>query len=323
MTQKLGLIADIGATNARFALSEGESYREERVFKCVDYPRLEDAAQAYLEQLGLMGGINSGALAVAGPVTGDRVSMTNHPWSFSIEEARRALGLNHLTVMNDFRAIALGVPHLTADQMRQVGPAPITPTPCAPIGIIGPGTGLGVASLIWDGVRYRPVSGEGGHVTLPARTQREFDVLKTLYQKYRHISAERVCSGKGLVNIYNALRSLEGRDDLPDRTPEEISAAAVSKTCPLCVEALDMMIAFLGVVAGNLALTLGAFGGIYIAGGICLQLGEAFFQSRFRAEFEAKGRFDAYLQNVPTILILHPYVALLGLAAEAREHSGS
>lgn len=318
MTQGLGLIADIGATNARFALSEGGEYREERVFKCVDYPRLEDAAQAYLDQLGGPH-VTGGALAVAGPVTDDLVSMTNHPWSFSIAGAQRALNLQHLTVMNDFRAIALGVPHLKPEQMRQVGPSVITPTPGAPIGIIGPGTGLGVASLVWDGARYLPVSGEGGHVTMSARTQREFDVLKALYQKYRHISAERVCSGKGLVNIYNALRSLEGRDDLPDRTPEEISAAAVSKTCPICVEALEMMIAFLGVVAGNLALTLGAFGGIYLAGGICLQLGEAFFHSRFRQEFEAKGRFDAYLQNVPTILILHPYVALLGLAAEMRD----
>lgn len=322
MTQTLGLIADIGATNARFALSEGGEYREERVFKCVDYPRLEDAAQAYLAEIG-QSRVTSSALAVAGPVTGDLVSMTNHPWSFSIDAVQRALNLDHLVVMNDFRAIALGVPHLKAEQTRQVGPNVITPTPHAPIGIIGPGTGLGVASLIWDGQCYQPVPGEGGHVTLPARTQREFDVLKALYQKYRHISAERVCSGKGLVNIYNALRSLEGRDDLPDRTPEEISAAAVSKTCPVCAEALDMMIAFLGVIAGNLALTLGAFGGIYLAGGICLQLGEAFFQSRFRAEFEAKGRFDAYLQNVPTIMILHPYVALLGLAAETRGCSGS
>ncbi len=319
MTQALGLIADIGATNARFALSDGDTYHEERVLKCVDYPQLTDAAQAYLQQVG-QPKLHSGALAVAGPVTEDMVSMTNHPWSFSVAETQRTLGLNHLTVMNDFRAIALGVPHLKTEQMRQVGPKIITPTPQAPIGILGPGTGLGVASLIWNGERYCPVPGEGGHVTLPARTQREFDVLKALYQKYRHISAERVCSGKGLVNIYNALRSLEGRDDLPDRTPEEISAAAVSKTCPICVEALEMMIAFLGVIAGNLALTLGAFGGIYLAGGICLQLGEAFFQSRFREEFEAKGRFDAYLQAVPTILILHPYVALLGLAAETNAH---
>lgn len=314
MTKPTGLIADIGATNARFALSDGSSYREERVLKCVDHPGLVEAARAYLEQVGAPG-IVAGSLAVAGPVTSDAVTMTNHPWSFSIRETQAALGLAHLTVMNDFRAIALGVPHLTPDHLRHIGP-PVPPQPQAPIGIIGPGTGLGVASLIWSGDHYIPVPGEGGHVTIAARTQREFDVLKTLHTKYRHISAERVCSGKGLVNLYNALRELEGRDDLPDRTPEEISAAGLSKTCPICVESVDMMIGFLGNVAGNLALTLGVFGGIYLAGGICLQLGEAFFQSRFREEFEAKGRFDTYLKDVPTILILHPYVALVGLSAD-------
>jgi len=318
MTKPTGLIADIGATNARFALSDGVNYREERVLKCADHPGLVEAARAYLEQVGATG-IVAGSLAVAGPVNSDAVTMTNHPWSFSIRETKDALGLEHLTVMNDFRAIALGVPHLTPDQLRHIGPH-VPPQPQAPIGIIGPGTGLGVASLIWTGDHYTPVPGEGGHVTIAARTQREFDVLKTLHTKYRHISAERVCSGKGLVNIYNALRELEGRDDLPDRTPEEISAAALSKTCPICMESVDMMIGFLGNVAGNLALTLGVFGGIYLAGGICLQLGEAFFQSRFREEFEAKGRFDAYLKDVPTILILHPYVALVGLSAEIGEH---
>lgn len=318
MTQKLGLIADIGATNARFALSDGKTYREERVLKCVDYPGLAEAARAYLEQVG-ESEIAAGAFAVAGPVTSDAVHMTNHPWSFSIAQTKLDLGLNHLIVMNDFRAVALGVPHLAPEQMRNVGDK-IDPQPHAPIGIIGPGTGLGVASLVWTGTKYVPVPGEGGHVTVAARTQREFDVLKTLYGKYRHISAERVCSGKGLVNIYMALCSLEGRDDLPELSPEEISAAALTKSCPICVEALEMMLGFLGVIAGNLALTLGAFGGIYLAGGICLQLGEAFFESGFRREFEAKGRFDAYLKDVPTVLILHPYVALLGLAAEIDEH---
>ncbi len=318
MTKPTGLIADIGATNARFALSDGAAYREERVLKCADYPGLTEAARAYLEQVGAAD-IAAGSLAVAAPVAGDAVTMTNHPWSFSIAETQAALGLSHLTVMNDFRAIALGVPHLTTEQVRPIGPK-LPPQAQAPIGIIGPGTGLGVASLIWAGDRYIPVPGEGGHVTIAAQTQREFDVLKTLHAKYRHISAERVCSGKGLVNIYNALRSLEGRDDLPDRTPEEISAAGLSQACPVCAESIDMMFGFLGNVAGNLALTLGSFGGIYLAGGICLQLGEAFFQSRFREVFEAKGRFNDYLKDVPTFLILHPYVALVGLSADIGEH---
>lgn len=314
MTTPIGLIADIGATNARFSLSDGKTYYEEKVLKCAQYPGLVEAARVYLAELGSPK-VTLGAFAVAGPVMGDKVSMTNHPWFFSIKQTQRDLQLAHLTVMNDFRAVAVGVPHLQPDQTRLIGPD-VKPVANAPIGILGPGTGLGVASLIWNGQRYMPVPGEGGHVTAAARTQREFDVLKTLYSKYHHISAERVCSGKGLVNLYNAIRTLEGRDDLPERTPEEISAEAVKGSCPICKEALDMMIAFLGNVAGNLALTLGAFGGIYLAGGICLQLGEAFFKMPFREEFEAKGRFGEYLKPIPTTLILHPYVALIGLTAE-------
>jgi glucokinase len=217
--------------------------------------------------------------------------------------------------MNDFKAIALAIPHLKPEHLRQTGGVQ-NPQPEAPIGIIGPGTGLGVASLIWCGEAYAPVPGEGGHVTMAAKTRREFAVFETLYEKYHHISAERVCSGKGLVNIYNALRTLEQREDLPDLTPEQISAAAVRKSCPICAEALDLMIGFLGRVAGDLALTLGAGGGIYLAGGICTQLGEFFFTSRFREEFEAKGRFDALLKKIPTYLILHPFTAFIGLRSD-------
>lgn len=313
MTQMTGLIADIGATNARFALSDvSGQYREERVFKCTEYPGLAEAAKAYLTQLGSPS-VKAGAFAVAGPVIGDHVEMTNHPWIFSIAETKAMMGLEHIDVMNDFRAIALGVPFLAPDMIRTVGPS-IPAQPHGTIGIIGPGTGLGVASLVWGHDGYIPVAGEGGHVTAAARTQREFDVIQTLKKKYRHVSAERVCSGKGLVNVYEALRTLEGREDLPDRTPAEISAAALDKSCPLCIETLDIMLDFLGNISGNLALSLGALGGIYLAGGVCSQLGESFYTSGFRENFEAKGRYVEYLKKIPTFLILHPFVAFVGLA---------
>lgn len=313
MTATTGLIADIGATNARFALSNGEDITRETVLKCADYAGLTDAIRAYLAQVQV--DVPAAAIAIAGPVTGDYFSMTNHPWHFSVQEVRAALGLDRLSVMNDFKAIALSIPHLTSRHVRPVGPH-IAPLPKAPMGVIGPGTGLGVASVIWGGQDYVSVPGEGGHVTMAARSQREFDVFQILREKYRHVSAERVCSGKGLVNLYEALRILEQRPDLPDRTPEDISAAAISRTCPVCVEALDMMLDFLGNIAGNLALTIGAFGGIYLAGGICTQLGEFFFNSRFRESFESKGRFDDYLRKVPTFMILHPFPAFIGLQAE-------
>lgn len=311
MAHTLGLIADIGGTNARFALSDENGFYQEKVLKCAEYDGIVDAAKAYLA--GLSGEKPTrGAVAIAGPVTGDWFEMTNHVWKFSVKETQHALGLQSFALLNDFKAIALGIPHLKDDDLIQVG-GNQQPQKEGTIGVVGPGTGLGIASLFWDGKQYRANSGEGGHVTMPAKTQREFDLFRTLRYKYRHVSAERVCSGKGLVNIYNAIRILDGHEEIPERTAEEISECAINKTCPVCEEALDKMMGFLGMVAGDLALTLGAFGGIYIAGGIPAKLGEYFFNSRFRAEFEAKGRFDAYLKEVPTYLITHPFVALVGL----------
>lgn len=311
MSAKAGLIADIGATNARFALADDKGIYEEKVLQCGDYPSIVDAAQAYLD--GLKGSQpKQAAFAIAGPITGDQFEMTNHVWNFSIRQTQADLNLSSFTLMNDFKAIALAIPHLKAADMKQIG-GDQKPEAEGTIGIVGPGTGLGVASLFWDGAKYRANPGEGGHVTMAAKTQREFDIFRTLRYKYHHISAERVCSGKGLVNIYNAIRILDGHEDLPDKTAEQISEAAMNKTCAASEEALDKMIAFLGSVAGDLAMSLGAKGGVYIAGGIPAKLGDYFFNSRFRTEFEAKGRFGAYLKPIPTYLITHPFTAFVGL----------
>ncbi len=314
-----GLIADIGATNARFALADCNGIYKEKVLKCGDYPGLSDAARAYLDYARPDKTPQAAAVAIAGPVIGDRFEMTNHIWSFSVEETRRQLGLDSFHLLNDFKALALAVPHLKEKDIRKI--TTVEPMPEAPIGVIGPGTGLGVASLFWDGKKYRAVPGEGGHVTMAAVNLREFSIFQQLLKdKYSHVSAERVCSGKGLANIYNALRALEKRDDLPERAPEEISAAALKGNCPVCKESLDLMLAFLGRVAGNLALTLGAHGGIYIAGGIVGQLGDYFDKSAFLAEFYAKGRFKDYLKAVPIRIIQHPFPAFVGLQADIVEN---
>lgn len=311
MAENLGLIADIGGTNARFALSDENGFYEERILQCADFPGIVEAAQTYID--GLKGARPAkGAFAIAGPVTGDWFQMTNHVWKFSIDDTKKALSLNSFALLNDFKAIALGIPHIGDGDKKEVGVGQ-QPEKNGTIAVVGPGTGLGIASLFWDGQQYRANSGEGGHVTMAAKTQREFDLFRTLRYKYHHISAERVCSGKGLVNIYNAIRILDGRDDLPDRDSKDIAEAAIAKTCSACEEALDKMMAFLGAIAGNLALTLGSFGGVYIAGGIPAKLGDYFFESRFRTEFEAKGRFDTYLKGVPTYLITHPFIAFVGL----------
>lgn len=309
-----GLIADIGATNARFALADDNGIYEQKVLLCQDYPSIVDAAQVYLEGIGA-NRPKRAAFAIAGPVSGDHFEMTNHVWNFSIRETQKSLGLESFVLMNDFKAIALGIPHLKTQDIKQVG-GDQKAEAHGTIGIVGPGTGLGVASLFWDGEKYRANSGEGGHVTMPAKTQREFDIFRTLRYKYRHVSAERVCSGKGLLNIYNAIKILDGREELPERTPEQIAECAMNKSCAVCEESLDKMMGFLGTIAGDLAVTLGASGGIYIAGGIPAKLGDYFFNSRFRSDFEAKGRFDKYLAPIPTYLITHPNIAFVGLQSE-------
>lgn len=315
MTAQQGLIGDIGATNARFALADAEGIRDELVLKCADYPGIVEAAQDYLNRVDPARRPKAAAVAIAGPVGGDWFEMTNHPWHFSQEETRRALALDLFHLMNDFKAVALSVPHLKGGDLHKIGGG--TAKPGFPIGIIGPGTGLGVASLSWDGGRYVAIPGEGGHVTMPARTLREFDLFRTLIDlKYSHISAERVCSGKGMVNVYNALRILDGRKDLPDRTPEEISAAAIDGSCALCAEVKDLMTVFLARIAGNMALTLGSFSGIYIAGGIVGRWGAHFDEAMFREEFESKGRFHEYMADIPTFLIKHDFPAFVGLQAD-------
>lgn len=310
MSGMQSLIADIGATNARFALADERGFYEQKILPCADFPGIVEAVKAYMDMVGVQP--KRAAFAIAGPVSGDYFEMTNHAWAFSIKETQKALDFDAFALINDFEAIALGIPYLKAEDLIQIG-GDQSAQDQGTIGVVGPGTGLGVASLFWDGQKYRANAGEGGHVTIPAKTQREFDLFRTLRYKYSHVSAERVCSGKGLVNIYNAIRILDGRDDMPDRTPEEIANNAISKSCAVCEEALDKMMGFLGNIAGNLALSLGAKGGIYIAGGIPAKLGDYFFASRFRDEFQAKGRAGEYLKPIPTYLITHPYIAFVGL----------
>ncbi len=309
--QMVKLIADIGATNARFALVDNGAIGHIRVLPCADYPTLAEAACAYLDLE--KAAAESGAFAVATALDGtDRVEMTNHAWKFSIEDTRAAIGLAQLRVINDFEALAHAVPYLQATDYYQLGG--VAPRKGLPIGIIGPGTGLGVAAVFFSEGKPVPSPAEGGHVTMPAMNAREFALFEYLKKtKYHHISGERVCSGKGLVNLYQAVCGVDGLC-LPERAPAEITAAALAGACAVCSEVVDLFCHFLGVLAGNLALTLGAGGGIYIAGGIVPQLGENYFRvSRFRTSFQDKGRFSDYVARIPTFVITHPYPGFEGL----------
>jgi glucokinase len=311
--EKFGILADIGATNARFALAdEQRGIHKEKVLKCEDYTGLSQAVSAYLELAQPDMKIIAGSFAIAGPVKGDSFSMTNHPWSFSVSQLKDELGYDMIHILNDFHATALAIPDLKDDDLNVVLKGKHKDKSAK--GVIGPGTGLGVANIFWNGKQYSAVPGEGGHVTMPARTQREFDIFDSLLDaKYSHISAERVCSGKGLVNLYNGIKRLDNKEDLPELEPAQISKNALNHSCEVCEEALDLMMAFLGRVAGNLALTLGAFGGIYITGGIVPKLGDYFENSRFKDEFCSKGRFTDYMDDIPVYVVLDKYPAFHGL----------
>jgi len=307
------LLGDIGATNARFGLADRTGKIERvRVLACDEHREIAGAIAAYLAEDGPAEPPQEAALAVASPVTGDQVTLTNHPWSFSVVALKHQLGLTRLIVVNDFAANALAVPRLRPEDRLQVGGG--TPEAASPIGVIGPGTGLGVSGLVPTASGFLALAGEGGHATLPAEDARESAVIDRLRHRFEHVSAERALSGQGLVNIYTTLAEIAGVPAAPF-TPAQIADRALGESEPLVREALAMFCAMLGTVAGNLALTLGARGGIYIAGGIVPRLGQRFAESAFRRRFEAKGRMRPYLAAIPTYVVTHPVPAFLGLLA--------
>lgn len=308
---RTALIADIGGTNARFGIVDQDGTHDLLYLECHDYTGPAEAAEAYLNQIGIKERPKTGVFAVAGPADDDLVGFTSIPWAFRKTKLQQELGLDKLDVMNDFKAVALAIPGISEKLLHKIGGD--DPVPGRPIGVIGPGTGLGVASLFWSGNRYIAQPGEGGHVTMAPVNEREFAIFQQLRVKYHHISAERVCSGKGLVNLYNAIRALDDKLDKPDLEPPEISKKALMRECEICEESLDLMMGFLGRASGNLALTLIAQGGIYIAGGIPSKLGDYIFHSRFLEEFQAKGRFKDFMKKMPSYLIQHDSIGLLGL----------
>lgn len=308
------LIADVGGTNARFALLDGQDYRDEIVLKCADYPDFVAATEHYLQQVGANAKSKrplEAAVAIAGPITDDVIRMTNHVWQFSAARVRQQLDLSRLIFLNDFTALAMAVRHLPVSELEPIGGG--RPVANAPIGLIGPGTGLGVSGLIPSGSHFIPLQGEGGHATLAVMNEREMAVLRQLHQRFSHVSAERAISGPGLVNLYEAISVLDRK--VPDTlTPKEITRRANESSCARCMETVSIFCALLGTMAGNLVLTLGAVGGLYIGGGVVPHLGRLFKSSPFRDRFEDKGRYAEYLSAVPVYLIKSELPAFVGLA---------
>ena len=243
--------------------------------------------------------------------------MTNHHWSFSIETTRQSLGLETLILLNDFTAQALAITQTKREDLVQVGGKELVEN--APKAVIGPGTGLGVSGLVPSKAGWVPLSGEGGHVSFPPFDDAEVMIWQYAKKKYGHVSAERFLSGSGLTLIYEALAVKEGLK--PKKlTPAEISENALSGSSPLCRLTLDMFCAMLGTVASNLALTLGASGGVYLCGGIIPRFIDYFKSSPFRNRFENKGRFDAYLASIPVYVVLSKFPGLIGSAVALDNH---
>jgi glucokinase len=307
------LLGDIGGTNARWAWQESPdaSLEDISVQPCEASASLLDSARTYLQAH--RRGIPCWAgIGVATAVGGDEIRMTNNAWRFSIAEFQRSLGLERCLVINDFTALAMSLPGLLQSDLRPVGGGSAVKR--ATIALLGPGTGLGVSGLV-PNVRGQQtaLSGEGGHVTLAASDDSEFAILKILRKQFGHVSAERVLSGAGLVNLYNAICAINGQTPRP-LLPSDVTDEALAGTDAQCATAVDYFTSFLGNVAGNLALTLGALGGVYIGGGIVPRLGAFFNESLFRQRFEEKGRYEGYLQSIPTWLITASTPALTGAA---------
>lgn len=297
------LLGDIGGTNARFAwiAAPGAALGALATYPCADHASLQEAMQHYL-QAHRLPSPRWCAIGIANPVVGDLVRMTNHDWAFSIADVQARFGMDRFLVINDFTALALALPALQPSDLRQVGPG--SPMPLAPLGLIGAGTGLGVSGLLpaHGGRGAIPINGEGGHVTLAGTSALEDAVIERLRRRFGHASAERALSGPGLVNLHAALCEIEGLP-VPPLDAADITRQSAAGGDPRCIEAVELFFSFLGTVAGNLALSLGARGGMYIGGGIVPRLGDRIDRSAFRERFEAKGRFREYLGGIPTYVV--------------------
>ena len=320
------LLADIGGTNARFALADPAAdppllAHTVQAFPVTDYPSLADTARHYLGSTGQAdAGIRHGVFAVAGRVDGDEARITNHPWVISRRRTRAQLGFERVTLVNDFAAQAMAIPLLRASDVVAVGGATWTPErdpKNRTYAVLGPGTGLGVSALmVRDGHQY-PLETEGGHVSFPPGTPEEMAILDRLSAQFGRVSNERLICGPGLVNIHRALSELAGEDPGPLQPPDVTARAAAGD--PRAMRTIDVFCAVFGAVAGDLVLTLGAWDGVFLTGGVVPRILPALQHSGFRQRFENKGRFSPAMARVPSMAVMHPHAGLLGAAAIARQ----
>lgn len=315
-SERLRLLADIGGTNARFALQKpGRKPVRYRVLKTADHAGPAEAVAQYLSAFGNFPRPTAAALAIAGPVTGDRIRLTNSKWAFSVRALKRKAGLEHLWLLNDFEALAWSLDVLKPADLEKMGGKRAAAG--APRAVFGPGTGLGVSCLLPDNPDKpggpRALATEGGHASAAAGNPREDAVIARLHERFNHVSVERMLSGPGLANIYRALAEVDGETRKTWPSPDRVTALALDGKDARARETVRMFAAMTGSFAGDLALLYGARGGVYVGGGVIGHLGKAFDRRLFRRRFEAKGRFRGWLADIPAYLIRHPSPAMLGL----------
>ena len=317
---KLALVGDIGGTNARFALWENEQLRSVSVLATADYACPEDAIKVYLKGLGLsLGAVGAVCLSVAGPVDGDAFRFTNNHWRLSRAAFCQALLIDHLLLINDFSAMALGMTRLQPEDVRQVCPG--IADPMRPAVVIGPGTGLGVGTLLNLGdAQWMALPGEGGHVDLPMSNPREVQLWQHIYNEIGHVSAESILSGSGLPRVYRAICAVDGHTPMID-SDRAITAAALAGE-PVALQVLEQFSCWLGRVAGNNVLTVGGRGGVYIVGGVIPRFAEIFLNSGFARSFADKGCMSDYLKGIPVWLVTAPYPGLIGAGVALQQAFG-
>ena len=310
------VLADIGGTNARFALLHAEETGPVLHLSVADHDTAYDALAAALDRFGVQSSPPTAVLAFAGPVDPEHAQMTNTGWQTTAGELGRRFGFANVKLINDYAALALGLNQFAGQDRRPIGRPRAASV--GTLAVVGPGSGLGVAALIPSSPHPLPLVCEGGHATIAAANQLESDLIAILRERFGHVSAERLLSGPGLVNIHGALARLEGTK-APAIDAAQITQQGLDGTNPLCRRVLETFCGLLGSFAGNMALCYGAHAGVYLGGGILPRFPEFLAASEFRSRFESKGRLTDYLGAIPTWLITRPDATFTGLAVSARQ----
>jgi glucokinase len=314
-----GLVADIGGTHIRFATVDmggrAHDIRAQKTLSTKDHPHIAAAARAYLADIGAEGPPEAVVFAVAGPVSHGVINLTNAGWQISADDLKTALDAHAVRVVNDFEALASAIPVFEPDDLRPIGPGPdFDPKEAdGTVAVVGPGTGLGVGGLVRRDGATIPLVTEGGHAIYAPGDDYEMEILRRLRRKFPRVSGERVLSGPGLVNLYQAMAEIDGIQ-VPDTTPEDITGKAKAQNDSFEAKVFGRFCSILGAVAGDVGLMLGARNGVLIGGGILPDAVDFFLASNFRDRFDNKGRFASYMKAIPTALIVQPQAGLIGSA---------